>query len=101
MTISTYFTAAQGGIDLPLGHYGTGIADPGWNFGTWSANGRGKCADQQYTCQSLDDILRLPVGELFLDDAALALWYPQYAGPQYWPKDTLRAWGFEPKTEGT
>jgi N6-adenosine-specific RNA methylase IME4 len=87
-------------FDLPLGHFRAGIGDPGWNFATWSVNGRGKCADQKYTCQSLDDILHLPVGELFLDDAAFALWYPQYAGPQGWPQDTLRAWGFEPKTEG-
>jgi N6-adenosine-specific RNA methylase IME4 len=94
MSLSDYFTG------LPLRHFGAGIGDPGWNFSTWSANGRGKCADQKYTCQSLDDILRLPVGDLFLDDAAFAIWYPQYAGPQCWPQDTLRAWGFEPKTEG-
>jgi hypothetical protein len=76
VSTSSYFTG------LPLGHFGAGIADPGWKFGTWSANGRGKCADQKYTCQSLDDILRLPVGELFLPDAAIALWFPQYAGPK-------------------
>jgi hypothetical protein len=45
---------------VPLDRYGAGIADPGWNFATLSANGRGKCADQKYTCQSLDDILSLP-----------------------------------------
>ena len=91
---SPYFTG------LRLGYYRTGIGDPGWNYGTWSANGRGKCADQKYMCQSLDDILRLPVGELFLDDAAFALWFPQYAGAKGWPQDALRAWDFEPQTEG-
>jgi N6-adenosine-specific RNA methylase IME4 len=100
MKTSKYFTAAQGGTDLSLGHYGAGIADPGWNFGTWGPNGRGKCADQQYRCDSLDDILRMPVGELFRDDAAIALWFPQYASPLCWPQDALRHWDFEPKTEG-
>ena len=89
---SPYFTG------LRLGYYRTGIGDPGWNYGTWSANGRGKCA--KYMCQSLDDILRLPVGELFLDDSAFALWFPQYAGAKGWPQDALRAWDFEPQTEG-
>jgi N6-adenosine-specific RNA methylase IME4 len=84
---------------VPLGHFGAGIADPGWSFGTWSAKGRGKCADQKYRCDSLDDILRLPVGELFRPDAALALWFPQYA--LHWVPEVFAAWGFEPRTLGT
>jgi N6-adenosine-specific RNA methylase IME4 len=89
---SGYFTG------LPLGYFGAGIADPGWYFGTYSAKGRGKCADQKYRCDSLTDITAMPVGELFKPDAAIALWFPQYAG--HWAPEVLTAWGFEPKTEG-
>jgi N6-adenosine-specific RNA methylase IME4 len=89
---STYF------IGLPLAHFGAGIADPGWYFTTFSQKGRGKA--RQYTCQSLEEITRLPVGELFRRDAALAVWCTQYAAAKGWPQDALRAWGFEPQTQG-
>jgi N6-adenosine-specific RNA methylase IME4 len=84
---------------LPLGHFGAGIADPGWNFSTYSAKGRGKCADQKYRCDSIDDIKAMPVGELFKPDAAIALWFPQYA--LHWVPEVFAAWGFEPRTLGT
>jgi N6-adenosine-specific RNA methylase IME4 len=84
---------------LLLGHYGAGIVDPGWRFGTWSPRGRGKSADQKYRCDSLADIKALPVGELFKPDAAIALWFPQYAN--HWVGEVLEAWGFEPRTLGT
>jgi N6-adenosine-specific RNA methylase IME4 len=93
MIMSTYFTG------LPLGYFGAGIGDPGWYWRTFTDKGRGK--SRQYTCQSLDDILRLPVGELFLDDAAFALWNTQYANAKGWHADALRAWGFEPQTSGS
>jgi N6-adenosine-specific RNA methylase IME4 len=83
---------------LPINHFGAGIADPGWRFGTWGPRGRGKCADQKYRCEPLEAIKALPVGSLFKPDAALALWFPQYAID--WASEVLRAWGFEPKTLG-
>jgi N6-adenosine-specific RNA methylase IME4 len=89
---SDYFTG------LPLGYFGAGIVDPGWRFATYSAKGRGKCADRKYRCDSLADIKAMPVGELFKADAAIALWFTQYAG--HWAPDVLRDWGFEPRTEG-
>jgi hypothetical protein len=91
--MSTYFDG------LPLGYFGAGIIDPGWQFATWSAKGRGK--SRQYTCQSLDEICALPVGELFLDDAAIALWSTQIANAKGWHADALRAWGFEPQSSGS
>jgi N6-adenosine-specific RNA methylase IME4 len=92
MISSDYF------IDLPLNYFGAGIVDPGWHFGTYSNSGRGKCADRKYRCDSLDDIKALPVGELFRPDAAIVLWFPQYAG--HWAPEVLQAWGFEPRTTG-
>src|SRR6516162_836287 len=96
---STYFTAARGGIDLRLGFYGSGILDPGWYFSTFSDKGRGK--SRRYLCQSLDQLMALPVGELFLDDAAVALWLTQYAIAKGWHRDVFHAWGFEPQTTGS
>jgi N6-adenosine-specific RNA methylase IME4 len=88
---SSYFTG------LPPHHFGAGIVDPGWPFGTWSAKGRGKCADQKYRCDPLEGIKAMPVAELFKPDAAIALWYPQYITR---PADVLEAWGFTPVTTG-
>jgi N6-adenosine-specific RNA methylase IME4 len=95
---SAYFTAARGGIDLPLSYYGAGSIDPGWYWTSFSERGRGR--SRQYLCQSLDEIMALPVGELFLDNAAVALWCTQYANAKGWPQDALRAWNFEPQTTG-
>jgi N6-adenosine-specific RNA methylase IME4 len=83
---------------LPLGHFGAGIVDPGWYFATWSPKGRGR--SRQYTCQSLDEIKALPVGELFLPNAAIALWSTQIANAKGWHAEVLRAWGFEPQSSG-
>jgi N6-adenosine-specific RNA methylase IME4 len=60
---------------------------------------RGKCADRKYRCDPLVMIKSLPVGELFLPDAAIALWWPQYA--VHWVDSVLRAWGFSPRSTGT
>jgi N6-adenosine-specific RNA methylase IME4 len=84
---------------LPLGYFGAGIIDPAWRFSTYSPKGRGKCADRKYRCDSLDAIKAMPVSELFKPDAAIALWFPQYAN--HWIPEVLRAWGFEPRTLGT
>jgi N6-adenosine-specific RNA methylase IME4 len=95
---STAVAATDMFAGLPLDHFGAGIGDPGWPFGTWSPRGRGKCADQKYRCEPLEAIKALPVGSLFKPDAAFALWHPQYAID--WASEVLRAWGFEPKTLG-
>jgi N6-adenosine-specific RNA methylase IME4 len=92
LATSGYFTG------LPLARFGAGIVDPGWRFGTYSDKGRGKCADQKYRCDSLADIKAMPVGTLFKPDAAIALWFTQYAG--HWAPEVLEAWGFEPRTLG-
>jgi N6-adenosine-specific RNA methylase IME4 len=85
--------------DLPHDHFGAGIADPPWNFATYSARGRGKCADQHYSCMSLEAIAALPVGSWFKRDAALGLWFPQYVAPEI-VAEVLRAWGFEFRSLG-
>ena len=93
-----YFTAQRGGADLPLHYFTCGIIDPGWHWATRSDKGRGK--SRQYTCSPIDELLALPVGELFAPVAAVALWNTQYANGRSWHARLLEGWGFEPQTTG-
>jgi N6-adenosine-specific RNA methylase IME4 len=83
-------------IGLPVGHYCAALIDPPWSFRTWSARGKGKSADRHYACQSLDDIISLPIDALMATDAVLFLWVIQSHFPQ--ALRALEAWGFTYKT---
>jgi N6-adenosine-specific RNA methylase IME4 len=77
--------------------FATILADPPWRF----ANRTGKMAPEhrrlaRYPTMDLDEIVRMPVGDLALARAHLYLWVPNallLAG-----FDVMRAWGFEYKT---
>jgi N6-adenosine-specific RNA methylase IME4 len=83
---------------IPRGHFGAAIVDPPWPFRTWSAKGRGKCADQHYGCLQVPEIEALPVGSLLRRDAAIALWFPQQVA--HVAPAVMLAWGFAPRTLG-
>lgn len=72
------------------------VADPAWNFETWSHRGEDRSAVQHYPCMSLAEICALPVAEVVADDAALFLWVVQPMLPQ--ALDVIKAWGFTFKT---
>lgn len=77
----------------PRGQYGVILADPPWNFQTYTDKGLAKSAQRHYRCQSVDDICALPVGALAAKDCALFLWVT-------WPMmfhapRVLDAWGFK------
>lgn len=77
-------------------YYGAILADPAWHFATWSDKGRDRSPDRHYNTLNLDDILRLPVGDLAAPDCVLFLWVT-------WPmlfavKPAIEAWGFTYKT---
>jgi N6-adenosine-specific RNA methylase IME4 len=83
---------------LRANHYGAIFADPAWRFETWSDKGRDRSPDRHYAggTMSLDEIMRLPVGELAAPDCVLFLWVT-------WPllfaaKPVLEAWGFTYRT---
>jgi N6-adenosine-specific RNA methylase IME4 len=81
---------------LPRGHFGAGIIDFPWHWGTYSAKGRGKCAE--YDCLHPDHLKTLPVAALFKPDCAVAFWFPQaFPGEAV---DVVRALGFAPRTLG-
>ena len=85
--------------DLPRGHFGAILADPTWEFRTWSARGRGRSAERHYRSSlTLDEIKALPVSEIAAPDCVLFLWAT-------WPclfaaLDVIAAWGFNYKTVG-
>lgn len=69
------------------------LADPPWNFLTYSAKGLKKSAQRHYGCLSLADITALRVGDMAADDCALFMWVT-------WPmifqaQAVINAWGFK------
>jgi N6-adenosine-specific RNA methylase IME4 len=81
---------------LPRNHFGAILADPPWQFETWSRKGMGRSAEQHYQTMTMRQIARLPVDDLAAPDCVLFLW-------ACWPsiQDAFRiveAWGFTYKT---
>jgi len=81
---------------LPRGHFRIGYIDPPWTFHAWSHRGEGKGACQHYRCQTLDDIIALPVSELMAPDAPIFLWSIQSMYPE--ALRVIDAWGFTYRT---
>lgn len=75
----------------------TVLADPPWRF----QNKTGKVAPEhrrlnRYGTMSLEEIKALPVGRILADAAHLYMWLPNALLPE--GIETLRAWGFEYKS---
>lgn len=76
---------------LPRNHYGLIMADPPWNFRTFSGKGL-EGRPQHYKRLTLPDIKALPVKDLAAKDCHLFLWT---TGPHLQNAfDVIRAWGF-------
>ncbi len=73
-------------------------ADPPWNFATYSAKGRGRCAEAHYDVMSHGDLAALPVAEWADDACILLMWATDPLLPQAF--ELIRAWGFTYKTVG-
>ena len=77
--------------------YRTIYADPPWQF----QNRTGKVAPEhrrltRYSTMELDEIKKLPVGDVTDKKCHLYLWVPNALLPE--GLDVMRAWGFEYKT---
>jgi N6-adenosine-specific RNA methylase IME4 len=83
-------------IGLPRGYFTVAHIDPPWTFYAWSHRGDSKSACQHYKCQTLHDIVALPVSELMAPDAAVFLWAVQPMYPE--AMRVLDAWGFAFRT---
>ncbi len=80
------------------GAYRVVLADPPWQFRTYSAKGKGRTADAHYDTLDLAGIKALPVREWAAPDAVLLLWATDPLLPQ--ALDVMTAWGFTYKTVG-
>ena len=74
------------------------MADPPWNFRTYSARGNAKSASSKYECMSIDEIKAMRVCDLASHDCVLWLWATNPMLPQ--ALDVLSAWGFAFKSAG-
>lgn len=80
-------------MKFPEGPFSCIVADPPWNFRTYSRKGEGRGAVQHYPCMSLDDLGALPVEKAAARDAHLFMWTTGPMLPQAFT--LLAAWGFK------
>ncbi len=84
---------------LPRGHFKAILADPPWSFQCWDGADK-KVASRgsvtPYKTMDMDDIGRLPVGELATDDCVLFMWVCWPTLPE--ALNVVELWGFKYKT---
>ncbi len=85
--------AAMPRPEPPAGKYAVIYADPPWQYDNTGFN---ESAESQYPTMPIDDICALPIGELATDSTVLFLWATNPLLPE--ALRTLKAWGFEYKT---
>ena len=71
-------------------------ADPPWQFKVYSSKGLGRSEESHYPTMSLEEIKRLPVGELAANDCALFMWTTVPLLQECF--SIMKAWGFDYKT---
>jgi len=74
------------------------LADPPWNFATYSDKGKDRSADNHYATCTLNQMKQFPVSEIASKDCLLFMWVVDPMLPE--ALDLGRAWGFEYKTVG-
>jgi len=83
--------------DVPKHQYRVILADPDWNFKTYSEKGKGKSPDRHYKdgiTSTTQEIMQQPIKDMIHPDGAvLFLWctWPTIFGA----KDVMEAWGFQ------
>src|SRR5262249_37073003 len=82
---------------FPAGPFDLILADPPWDFATYSEKGQGRSASQHYPTMDIDWICRLPVEELAAGDAGLALWVYGPLLPEAFK--VMQSWGFTYKSD--
>lgn len=83
---------------VPLFRYQLIMADPPWDFKSWSKRGYAKGAKAQYHCTPLDWLKSLNVADMADRNCMLWLWATNPMLPQAF--EVMSAWGFTFKTAG-
>jgi len=83
-------------LRFPRKKYSVILADPPWDFKTYSDNGKDRSADRHYNVMTREEIQSLPVDKIANEDCVLLLWvtFPCLVeGIQL-----IEKWGFKYKT---
>lgn len=92
-------------FEIPAAGYVACIADPCWEFETFSAKGQGKSASKHYDTMPTKDIiaLRKPLGLdwMFAPDSVLFMWTTWSMLARGDAHAVMEGWGFEPKSGGS
>ena len=85
-------------IPFPNKKYQIILADPPWQFKTYSNKGKGRSAEKHYECMTLNDIKALPIASIADSQCILFMWvtFPMWGKAM----GLLEAWGFDYKTIG-
>jgi N6-adenosine-specific RNA methylase IME4 len=80
--------------NIPRGHFGAILADPPWQFKTWSENGEGR--SPEYDTTDVKHLVRFPVEDLAAKNCVLFCWatWPHLKSALW----LISAWGFTYKT---
>lgn len=73
-------------------------ADPPWNSNTQFGRDKKKGNERHYPLMTLENIKKLPVGEVCAEDCILFLWVVDTQ--LFEAKEVIEAWGFKYKTVG-
>jgi N6-adenosine-specific RNA methylase IME4/ParB-like chromosome segregation protein Spo0J len=84
-------------IALPDAKFGVILADPPWQFKTFSDKGMDRSADNHYPCQNTADICNLPINTIADRNCILFLWatVPMLEDAL----NVMQSWGFTYKTQ--
>ena len=74
--------------------YGAILIDPPWTFKTYSDKGKGRSAEQHYSCMSISDLAFMDIPAA--PDCALFLWTTDPMLPK--ALELMGEWGFQYKT---
>lgn len=69
------------------------LADPAWDFSTWSRKGADRSPSAHYDTMSLVEMQRLGVPQHTADNCALFMWTVDWLPPSV-PEQLASAWGF-------
>jgi len=84
----------KGVVDMSTKKYRTIMADPPWDVHQRGKNSLG--AERHYDLMTLDEIKKMPVGDLAEGDAHLWLWVTNATLRDGY--DVMEAWGFTPRS---